>query len=88
MILTAQTLVGWFVRKRKYRTGMKRRMDGEAYVRPTVKIPVKTSFCGWLVLKRQRIGIGWFHWPFISLPAPMRWKHCMFHSPKPKAQSP
>lgn len=23
-----------------------------------MKIPVRTSFCGWLVLRRQRIGIG------------------------------
>ena len=34
---------------------------GEAYARPMVKIPVKTSFCGWLVLRRQRIGIGCGH---------------------------
>ena len=39
-------------------TGMERRGDGEAYVRPKVKMRVRINFCGWLVLKRQRIGIG------------------------------
>lgn len=32
-----------------------------------VNIPVRTSFCGWLVLRRQRIGIGYPHRGFISL---------------------
>lgn len=40
---------------------------GKAYARPTVKIPVRTSFCGWLALRRQRIGIGYKECPAISL---------------------
>ena len=52
MMLTAQTLVVVLVQK--CRTEMK----WEAYVRPMEKIPVSTSFCCWLVFKRQSIGIG------------------------------
>ena len=37
---------GWIVTIKKGWKGMKRRKGGEAYVRPTVKIPVRTSFCG------------------------------------------
>ena len=31
-----------------------------------MKIPVRTSFCVWLVLSFQRIGIGYTHNHFIS----------------------
>lgn len=41
--------------------------DEKAYVRPMVKIPVRTNFCAWLVLRRQRIGIGYTHCPLVSL---------------------
>ena len=44
VILTAQTLVGLLASRNAW-IGMKRREAGAAYVRPTVKIPVRTSFC-------------------------------------------
>ena len=28
-------------------------------MRPIVKIPVRTTFCAWPVLRRQRMGIGY-----------------------------
>ena len=43
----------------KFCKGDMQKENGKAYARPTVKIPVRTSFCGWLVLRRQRIGIGY-----------------------------
>lgn len=45
VILTAQTLVGLLASRNAW-IGMKRREAGAAYVRPAVKIPVRTSFCG------------------------------------------
>lgn len=50
---------GRFVSVRFRWRGMLSRRNGKAYVRPQLKIPVRTSFCGWLVLNRQRIGIGY-----------------------------
>ncbi len=38
--------------------GGTKRGERKTYVRPTVKIAVRTSFCGWLVRRRQRIGMG------------------------------
>ena len=54
----------------------------ETYVRPTVKMPVKTSFCGWLVLRRQRIGIGWTNDASVSL-----FIFCTHHTLLTKAKS-